>query len=532
MQSEEDWDDGEDWDDDYDDSDSSSILDMELATKMKLAGAVGIALLIILSSTIFTNFGFYSGAGSISVLIDVNEGKDASDNTFTFNILATSPAFGSLEKEGKYTIVNVPNSVEYSGSPISAHSGTFSLNDDGRGSVSIAYSDLFKMNGNYNLQVELGSQKASDSVILNKFSESAVADLVQFDGSKPLDRDDGVITNMHFSSEIIDDPDSNLDFFVNYLKDDDPEIRELSIRCLSHCQEANLYNLLEETIKDEENRVSLAAMNALMDAPLDDAPTGELVSYLENALVNTDTVVRKTAFDLLGHAGSADDFEPALAMLGEALSGSDTIRREAVAEALGSIAPDNGVANVASRQGYVSKWMVLGTFLNDKEHKAFAEELEPEKSIDFEKTYPSKYVWALQGNQRRDGEKAIERDIGWSEASVNKTNGMLLMGPLLPPPGTFSIAYAVSDFTCSEDQELFLTLDGDDAFKVWLNGEKIAEAIAPYLHRQSCVATLENIKIKLKKGKNRILIKSANIENEWWVRARITDANNRPIELF
>ncbi len=328
------------------------------------------------------------------------------------------------------------------------------------------------------------------------------------------------------------DPDSNLDFFVNYLKDDDPEIRELSIRCLSHCQEANLYDLLEETIKDEENRVSLAAMNALMDAPLDDAPTGELVSYLENALVNTDTVVRKTAFDLLGHAGSADDFEPALAMLGEALSGSDTIRREAVAEALGSIAPDNGVANVASRQGYVSKWMVLGTFLNDKEHKAFAEELEPEKSIDFEKTYPSKYVWALQGNQRRDGEKAIERDIGWSEASVNKTNGMLLMGPLLPPPGTFSIAYAVSDFTCSKDQELFLTLDGDDAFKVWLNGEKIAEAIAPYLHRQSCVATLENIKIKLKKGKNRILIKSANIENEWWVRARITDANNRPVELF
>ena len=327
-------------------------------------------------------------------------------------------------------------------------------------------------------------------------------------------------------------PDSNLDFFVNYLKDDDPEIRELSIRCLSHCQEANLYELLEETIKDEENRVSLAAMNALMDAPLDDAPTGELVSYLENALVNTDTVVRKTAFDLLGHAGSADDFEPALAMLGEALSGSDTIRREAVAEALGSIAPDNGVANVASRQGYVSKWMVLGTFLNDKEHKAFAEELEPEKSIDFEKTYPSKYVWALQGNQRRDGEKAIERDIGWSEASVNKTNGMLLMGPLLPPPGTFSIAYAVSDFTYSKDQELFLTLDGDDAFKVWLNGEKIAEAIAPYLHRQSCVATLENIKIKLKKGKNRILIKSANIENEWWVRARITDANNRPVELF
>ena len=217
MQSEEDWDDGEDWDDDYEDSESSSALDMEIATKMKLAGAVGIALLIILSSTIFTNFGFYSGASSISVLIDVNEGKDANDNTFTFNILATSPAFGKLAKEGDYTITNVPSSVDYwetSGGLISAFSGSFDLDDDGRGSVSIAYSDFFKMNGRYNLEVELGSQKATDSVILNKHSDWAVADLIEFDGSKPLDRDDGVITNLLFYSEVIDsmdNPDSNFD---------------------------------------------------------------------------------------------------------------------------------------------------------------------------------------------------------------------------------------------------------------------------------------------------------------------------------
>ena len=96
-------------------------------------------------------------------------------------------------------------------------------------------------------------------------------------------------------------------------------------------------------------------------------------------------------------------------MLGEALSGSDTIRREAVAEALGSIAPDNGVANVASRQGYVSKWMVWALSSMTKSTKRLPKNWN-EKSIDFEKTYPSKYVWALQGNQRRDGEKAIERN--------------------------------------------------------------------------------------------------------------------------
>ena len=52
MQSEEDWDDGDDWDDDYDDSESSSFLDMELATKMKIAGVLGVALLVVMSSMV------------------------------------------------------------------------------------------------------------------------------------------------------------------------------------------------------------------------------------------------------------------------------------------------------------------------------------------------------------------------------------------------------------------------------------------------------------------------------------------------
>ncbi|MFL2944366.1 MAG: hypothetical protein ACJZ2J_03415, partial [Candidatus Poseidoniales archaeon] len=96
MQSEEDWDDGDDWDDDdYEDSESSSFLDMELATKMKIAGALGVVLLIIMSSMIFTNFGLYSGADSVSVLIDVEEALNPEDRTLGASILATSPSFGS-----------------------------------------------------------------------------------------------------------------------------------------------------------------------------------------------------------------------------------------------------------------------------------------------------------------------------------------------------------------------------------------------------------------------------------------------------
>ena len=79
--SEDDWD--EDWDDD---SGSTFISDMSLASKMKLAGGAGFVILLLLSSMIFTNFGFYYGAGSLSVLIDVNEGKDPGDRTLNANI--------------------------------------------------------------------------------------------------------------------------------------------------------------------------------------------------------------------------------------------------------------------------------------------------------------------------------------------------------------------------------------------------------------------------------------------------------------
>tara|TARA_B100000029_G_C17407019_1_gene899291 strand:- start:147 stop:1067 length:921 start_codon:yes stop_codon:yes gene_type:complete len=159
--------------------------------------------LFFLCSMIFTNFGFYSGAGSLSVLIDVNEGKDANDDTFSFNMLATSPSLGMLEKEGSYTIKVIPSSVDYSGGAIEAAKGSFTLNDEGRGAVSIPYSDLFTMNGNYVVTVEVGSQKDTDSVFLNKFAESSEISMVLFDGSEPIDKDDDLVTNLFFFSEVM-----------------------------------------------------------------------------------------------------------------------------------------------------------------------------------------------------------------------------------------------------------------------------------------------------------------------------------------
>ena len=193
MQSgaEEEWDD-EDWEDD--DSGSSFISDMSVGSKMKLAGAGALVLMILIFAMVSQNFGFYYGAGSLTVLIDVNEGKDPGDRTFNANIWATSPAFGMLAKEGSYTITfNGANQA----------SDNFDLSAEGRASISVDYESFFVTNGAYTLNVEIGSQTSSNSVTIDRFADSVSGSVSNFDGEYPLDKDSPVIVNMQFMEESV-----------------------------------------------------------------------------------------------------------------------------------------------------------------------------------------------------------------------------------------------------------------------------------------------------------------------------------------
>lgn len=189
MQSgaEEEWDD-EDWEDD---SGSSFISDMSMASKMKMAGAGAFVLVILIFTMVSQNYGFYYGAGSLTVIIDVNEGKDPGDRTFNANIWATSPAFGMLAKEGSYTITfNGANQA----------SGNFDLSAEGRASISVDYESFFVTNGAYTLNVEIGSQTSSNSVTIDRFADSVSGSVSNFDGEYPLDKDSPVIINMQFTA--------------------------------------------------------------------------------------------------------------------------------------------------------------------------------------------------------------------------------------------------------------------------------------------------------------------------------------------
>ena len=195
----------DEWDDDWEEDESSFFSGVSVASRMKVGGIAAVVVLLLLCSMIFTNFGFYSGAGSLSVLIDVNEGKDPGDRTFNANVLATSPTFGMLGKEGTY-------SISFNGA--TQVSGKFEINSEGRGSFEVDYEDFFVSNGEYTLKTELGSQESTDRVTLNRIADNLKAEVVSFDGVTddssaiyPIDKDASINLNMQFTSE-----DSTINF--------------------------------------------------------------------------------------------------------------------------------------------------------------------------------------------------------------------------------------------------------------------------------------------------------------------------------
>ncbi len=326
------------------------------------------------------------------------------------------------------------------------------------------------------------------------------------------------------------EPDQHHELFGSYLDHSDPEIRALAIRCLAHCKKVNLYEALRESLADQNPEVVIAALGALKRTPVINAPRGRLVHYLQEPLSSPDQTIRNLAYELLGHAGSNADFRPAMAALAGLLRGSDDELRAAAAKALGAIAPEEGIGEVVQAQGYLARWMVIGTFLNDEKNTAFNQAFPPEQGIDFEAKYLAKYVWVVEGHRKAE-DKPIEREIAWTEGRVEQTDGRLVMSAQLPPPGSLAIGYAVADVNVQQEREVTLDIDGDDGFRVWLNGEQIAEQVAEFKARQPCVARQNGIKLRLKAGTNRFFVKTANIDHQWWLRLRLTDSTGSPIDF-
>jgi hypothetical protein len=137
------------------------------------------------------------------------------------------------------------------------------------------------------------------------------------------------------------------------------------------------------------------------------------------------------------------------------------------------------------------KWHYIGPFDNS-EKRGFDFAYPPEREIDLTKRYRGKYD-----------------EVGWKEFSkfgIGRMNNLALFAN-----NDEACIYVFHEIVVAEPRVLPLSLGSDDTLSVWLNGERlihenVERAAAPDQNQAS---------LRLKKGKNQLLIKVCNAAGPW-----------------
>lgn len=87
---------------------------------------------------------------------------------------------------------------------------------------------------------------------------------------------------------------------------------------------------------------------------------------------------------------------------------------------------------------------------------------------------------------------------------------------------TNGISYSFCEFLSSEQGDAFLWVDGDDGLKIWLNDQLVYTnpSIGPYK------LVKDKVPIKIRRGKNHILVKAKNTFGDYCFRLQIVDSEN------
>lgn len=141
----------------------------------------------------------------------------------------------------------------------------------------------------------------------------------------------------------------------------------------------------------------------------------------------------------------------------------------------------------------LGKWYYVGPFDNS-EGKGFDTAYPPESEFNLAQQYTGK-----------GGEK-----IGWKEGAF--TDGQISNLALFKPEHNVNaVAYVCRELDCATASELPISLGSDDTLTVWLNGEKL---LAENLHRK-CQPDQNQLTLKLKAGKNKLLMKICQTDGGW-----------------
>ena len=154
--------------------------------------------------------------------------------------------------------------------------------------------------------------------------------------------------------------------------------------------------------------------------------------------------------------------------------------------------------NMATPQAIVQgpklgKWYVIGPFDNAG-GAGFDVAYPPEKEVNLKAEYPG-----------RSGEKAVWKEASFIDGQVNS------LALYRPEHNEWSAAYVYREIDVPVAMEMPISLGSDDTLTVWLNGDKL---LAQNVLRP-CTPDQEQLTLKLRPGKNKLLMKICNGDREW-----------------
>jgi putative membrane-bound dehydrogenase-like protein len=139
----------------------------------------------------------------------------------------------------------------------------------------------------------------------------------------------------------------------------------------------------------------------------------------------------------------------------------------------------------------VDRWDIIGPFDNGSGMEGLDRVFEPEKRIDLKATYPGKHG-----------------KVSWRTVKPGAGGYVDLMAHFAPHSDNI-VSYLTREIVSPADQEATVLLGSDDGAKLWINGTLVYTTKAT----RAAAPEQDRVKVKLKKGTNRILLKINNGNN-------------------
>jgi len=191
-------------------------------------------------------------------------------------------------------------------------------------------------------------------------------------------------------------PDAFANFFAACIaaQNVNDHLRIGATDCLGLCVKSDLFTLLRNAAVDENWNIQSRAINYLLQKT-SSPPTGGIVAWMKGTLHDIRPApnrsqqwhVQLVCLAIIRKYITKAEVPAAVDLLEPMLVCADGELRKQAAESLADAADAGQSARIAALQGYVTRWMVCGTFPNDYKNAGLAAVYPPEKAVDFAADY-------------------------------------------------------------------------------------------------------------------------------------------------